>query len=278
MKEEQVYWREIVSESGAALPVDKSGENRWEQARIIVVEMGEQDTTALLQEVPKAYGTQIQEVLLTALGEALQKWTGTRQGWVVDVEGHGREDLNGQVDVSRTVGWFTAIYPIVTGTGGPTLMDRLQAMKRSWRNLPSGGIGYGVLRYLSKDPQLQQGAAEVLFNYLGRLDTVLREAGDWQQARESSGMSQTNSGPRQQYLLDITAQISQGRLRASWRYSADIHHEATIQKVAEAFIDSLKLIINQTSSSHALMRVDVSLSDVSQDDISQILERVDVDL
>jgi non-ribosomal peptide synthase protein (TIGR01720 family) len=260
------------------LPVDEGGENRREQARTIAVELGEPETAALLQELPKAYGTQIQDVLLTALGEALQEWTGARGGIVVNVEGHGREELEGRVDVSRTVGWFTAIYPMVVGTGEGTLMDRLKAMKQRLRELPGGGIGYGVLKYVKKDPELKGGEAEVAFNYLGQLDTVLKGGSRWRLARETAGLSQERTG-RRPYLVDIVAQVIGGRLRVNWRYAESIHRPQTIQAVADRFIATLQTLIDQASSSaDAMMRADLSLSDLSPDELCSVLGRVDVDL
>src|ERR1041384_2535322 len=100
------------------------GENQRERQCTVRAELSQEQTRAMLEELPKVYRTQIQEVLLTALGEALEEWSG-RTGVLVDVEGHGREDLGGKVDVSRTVGWFTAIYPMPLGREGKTLTEQI---------------------------------------------------------------------------------------------------------------------------------------------------------
>src|SRR6185295_15826710 len=113
------------------------------------------------------YHTRIDDVLLTALARAFQRWTG-EDALLVELEKHGREDLFEDVDLSRTVGWFTNAFPVLL---------RVEAPKEQLRRIPRGGIGYGLLRYLCRDEEVARqmrvlpGAA-VSFNYLGQLDQM----------------------------------------------------------------------------------------------------------
>src|SRR5262249_24139211 len=125
------HWRGVVAGSSARLPVDHAaGEERNTvgTSRTVSVVLDEAQTRALLQEVPAAYRTQIGDVLLTALVDAFAPWTG-RDDLLVDLEGHGREDLVEAVDLSGTVGWFTSIYPVRLRRmpGGPG--EALKAVK-----------------------------------------------------------------------------------------------------------------------------------------------------
>ena len=113
LRNELPYWRAIGDHSPARLPFDKNGgTNTIAEARTVSVSLNADDTRAVLQEVPVAYSTHINEVLLTALVRAFAPWTGS-SSLLIDLEGHGREEIFEGVDLSRTVGWFTTIFPVV---------------------------------------------------------------------------------------------------------------------------------------------------------------------
>ncbi len=158
------------------MPVDHTtGRNDEASARTVTVSLGAEDTEHLLRDVPGVYRTQINDVLLTAFVEAFASWTGHRTV-LVDLEGHGREELFADVDVTRTVGWFTSLFPVVLsleGASGPG--EALKSVKEQLRAIPERGVGYGLLRWrnagggagaeLAAMPE-----AEVVFNYLGQFD------------------------------------------------------------------------------------------------------------
>src|SRR5262249_35054668 len=142
------YWRDERRYVGERLPVDKEGENRVWSGRVIGSRLSEERTRELLREAPSAYHTQINDLLLTALGEALCKWSG-RQAVLVDVEGHGREEMFKGIDLTRTVGWFTTIYPVVLGVREwETDGEKIKRVKEELRGIPRSGMGYGMLRYV----------------------------------------------------------------------------------------------------------------------------------
>ena len=175
------YWLNEQRKSIASLPLDSSAtsiNNVVASARSVKVTLSKEETRALLSDVPKAYQTQINDALLTALVQTLSRWTGSSR-LLVDLESHGREDLFDSVDLSRTVGWFTAIYPVLfslEAVNSP--VEALIAIKEQLRRVPHNGIGHGVLRYLSGSSATAKlirelPRAEVCFNYLGQLDAVL---------------------------------------------------------------------------------------------------------
>src|SRR5207253_4126027 len=106
------YWTDTARHEARPVPTDyPDGANLGEMTESFTVELSEQETRQLLQQVPAAYRTQINDVLLTALGRTLREWTGRRQV-LVELEGHGREEIFEDVDLSRTVGWFTTTAPL----------------------------------------------------------------------------------------------------------------------------------------------------------------------
>src|SRR5205085_1470725 len=230
------------------LPVDfTDGQNTVGSARSVEVELSREETQALLQDVPTAYHTQIQEVLATALVVAMQRWTGANS-LLVELEGHGREEVVEGVDVARTVGWFTTVYPVLLELAGADIAAALKGIKEQLRGVPSRGIGYGVLKYLSADEGLstkldELAAAEVSFNYLGQFDQVL-SGGGFRAATESMGAAQSLDNKRQ-HLLAINGLVAEGQLRLSWGYSEAVHRRETIEGVAAEFVAALRAVIAQ---------------------------------
>jgi non-ribosomal peptide synthase protein (TIGR01720 family) len=212
-----------------------------------------------LQEVPSTYRTQINDVLLTALVQAFARWSGT-QTLLLDVEGHGREESVATVDLSRTVGWFTTIFPVLVTIETFHPGEALKAIKEQIRQIPNKGIGYGVLRYVSgvtksgEAEKLGIGSqlstlpqAEVSFNYLGQFDQTFTAASLLKMTRESSAPSISPRNPRA-YLLEIIGRISAGRLQIEWIYSENIHRRETIERLTQEFMEALRTLIEHCQS------------------------------
>jgi non-ribosomal peptide synthase protein (TIGR01720 family) len=202
--------------------------------------------------VPAAYHTRINDALLTALVAAIGSWTG-EQRVAVEIEGHGREEIAGDLDLSRTVGWFTSLYPVVLEvTDAETPGAALQQVKEQLRRIPDGGIGYGVLRYLSGERELAaaQGTVELMFNYLGQLDQVLDTNSLFAGASEPTGAQQSERA-RQRYALEVTAAVVGGRLSVRFTYNEQLHAAATIQSVSNEYMKALSALIEHCQSPEA---------------------------
>ncbi len=210
------------------------------------MELDEVQTEALLQSVPKVYHTQINDVLLTALGQALWEWTG-RERHLIALEGHGREELFEEVDVSRTVGWFTSIFPVLLEVSGwSEVGDTLKKVKEGLRAIPQRGIGYGVLQHLRARGGFEElsGCCEpqLLFNYLGQLGGAGDGAGLFERAVEGVGVSRSPRGMRK-YLIEVNGAVSGKRLRLNWYYSSAVHERGTIEGLAGSFLSRLQGLI-----------------------------------
>ncbi|MBJ8191468.1 hypothetical protein JDS79_32315, partial [Bacillus cereus] len=137
------------------------------------------ETDQLLRKAHRAYQTETNDLLLTALGMAVSKWSGIGKV-AVNLEGHGREPIIPNIDITRTVGWFTSQYPVLLGVDGKAEVgQRIKRVKEDLRHVPQKGIGYGILKYMSQDDAHHSLALqpEISFNYLGQFDQDL-ENGD----------------------------------------------------------------------------------------------------
>ncbi|HMC51697.1 MAG TPA: amino acid adenylation domain-containing protein, partial [Acidimicrobiales bacterium] len=214
------------------------------------------ETRALLSDVPGVYRTQINDVLLAALGRALCRFGGSDRV-LVDLEGHGREDVLPGVDLSRTVGWFTTLFPValdLAGDGG--WASTLKSVKEQLRAVPGRGLGYGALRYLREGIPGAEGLAggpeaEVSFNYLGQFDWT--SAGGEGLYRAMPGGLGGDASPEaaRSHVLDIVGAVEDGRLELGWMYSAEIHDEETVQALAEEMLAALREIVSHCASPEA---------------------------
>jgi non-ribosomal peptide synthase protein (TIGR01720 family) len=242
------YWLAGQHRINQRLPLDNpSGANTVALARTVAVGLDESETLALLQEVPPVYQTQINDVLMTALAQALAEWTGSRT-LVVEMEGHARETVFDGVDLTRTVGWFTSVFPVrLELTSDDDEGEAIKSIKEQLRSVPHHGLNYGVLRYLSEDRELVEqlravAQPEVGFLYLGQLDQELTESSLFGLARETTGLSQSPRGHRP-HLLDINGYIVEGRLQLTWTYSESLHARETVEGLAELFMERLRALI-----------------------------------
>ncbi len=233
------------------LPVDTitgepAGENTVSSSGTVRVSLGADETRALLQDVPRAFHTQINDALLTALAEAFAGWTGSRR-LRVDLEGHGREDLFDGLSVARTVGWFTTVFPVLIDLEGILEPgEALRTVKETLRAVPGRGLGFGLLRYLgpaeAREALKEVPSAEVIFNYLGQLDPAA--AGDrlLRLASEPAGETRHPAQPRE-HLLEINGSVAGGRLWLDWTYSRNRHRAETVEALAERYLAALRGLI-----------------------------------
>jgi amino acid adenylation domain-containing protein/non-ribosomal peptide synthase protein (TIGR01720 family) len=276
VKAEVGYWTEVVSGNSGRLPLDTAeGDNICGSADTVAVSLNRHETRALLQGVPAAYRTQINDVLLSALSLTLTEWCGS-DSVLVDLEGHGREDLFDDVDVSRTVGWFTTIYPVRLSPGDRGAPGAvLKRVKEDLRRVPRGGIGYGLLRYLPDDTEptgLPVEAAEASFNYLGQLDVFLAGRVPVQVASESIGPTLSLDG-RRTHLLEITGAVRDGELQFGWTYSRNRHSRATIENRASSFVEILRELVHhcQQPESGGVTPSDFPLAPLLQDELDELV-------
>jgi amino acid adenylation domain-containing protein/non-ribosomal peptide synthase protein (TIGR01720 family) len=215
----------------------------------LTVTFSAETAAALLHDPARAYGMRPDEVLLVALAACLGAWCQS-DAVVIDREGHGREEPEG-LDLSRTVGWFTAIFPLRLLAPASDPATALKSIKEQVRAVPQGGIGYGLLRYLHPEADLRRRLAdapqaEVLFNYLGQFGSD----GNTAFASLSSGQAIAPAN-RRSHLLEVTAVIAAGELAVHWTYCGAIHDRATIAKLADDFAARLQTLLQHCAAPNA---------------------------
>jgi non-ribosomal peptide synthase protein (TIGR01720 family) len=281
LRAELPFWTSLTAPS--PLPLDgDAGDNRVGCGQSVTAWLEEDRTRSLLQEVPGAYNTQIHEVLLAALVEAFGRWTGERCLYV-DLEGHGREELFDGVDLSRTVGWFTSLFPVFLEVeeGGPG--EALKAVKEQVRQVPRRGIGYGLLRYLGGAASARrldgQASAQVSFNYLGQFDQTFSGAALLRRAPEPAGPVQSPAA-RRPHLLDVIAGVLGGRLQVRWIYAAGLHRRDTVERLCHDFLDALRGLIDHCLSPEAggYTPSDFPGVDLTQEGLDSVLSEIDFEL
>jgi amino acid adenylation domain-containing protein/thioester reductase-like protein/non-ribosomal peptide synthase protein (TIGR01720 family) len=250
LKSELKHWLDFPAQQISSIPVDFPGgvtNNTVAEARTVSVTLSVEETQALLQDVPAVYQTQINDVLLSALLQTYKQWTGSNC-LLLDLEGHGREEIFDDVDLGRTVGWFTTIFPVLLHLEETSnLGEILKVVKKQLRTIPNRGIGYGVLRYLSNEKEITEQLqtlpqAEIRFNYLGQSDQVLAESSLFARVQEPNGSCLSLRGKRN-YLLDINGIILERKLQLNWTYSQAIHRQDTIEAIARNFVEILRSLI-----------------------------------
>ncbi|WP_110186188.1 non-ribosomal peptide synthase/polyketide synthase [Pokkaliibacter plantistimulans] len=266
------YWQQVQAVS-AAIPLDNPQGQRTEAQRLsLSFTLDQADTRTLLKEAGAAYRTRINDLLLAALAQVLCDWSGQPQ-LRIELEGHGRETPPGlpSLDLSRTVGWFTSLYPLVLQGGERG--QRIKQTKEQLRAIPHNGIGYGLLTRVSQ--QLPAARAEVVFNYLGQFDNSFGEGSPWQIATEASGAVVAADSPLL-HALTINAQVYQGELRCSWSFSSDCHTPAAIEAVMQAYRTELLAVLEHCRQPHrGLTPSDVPLAGLSQTQLDQLPQALD---
>ncbi len=268
----------------------RSDSDTYATLRTLRLEYPAEATRALLTEVPAAFHAEINDVLLTAFALAVadrrrRARRTEHRACLVELEGHGREQLTDDLDLARTVGWFTAAFPVRLDPGdvdwddvwaaGPAVGDALKRIKEQLRALPDRGVGHGLLRHLN--PQ----AAPVLaarprprlgFNYLGRFD--VRDTGDWTLAAGGGPVVGTGAHPATPlpHLLDVTP-VTEDRadgpvLVAHWNWAGRAVPDAAAEDLARTWFRALDaLAAHVRRGGGGLSPSDVPLADVGQDEL-----------
>ncbi|HEY2511451.1 MAG TPA: amino acid adenylation domain-containing protein, partial [Polyangiaceae bacterium] len=236
------YWQRIADAAVTPLPVDDAqGENTGRTLRVFATALGTEQTSLLLREVPKAYRTQINDVLLTALATALAGWSGG-DVFRVDLEGHGRETEAVGLDVSRTVGWFTTMFPVLLAQAKGGLAETLKRVKEERAAIPDRGIGYGVLRHLAPG-SVAAPSADLSFNYLGQIGGSAGGAGAFELSSDPIGEAASVDTPRR-HRVTVNALVRDGVLEIGWAYSGRQYEAASIEAVAHRYLEALARIVD----------------------------------
>lgn len=274
-KAEYTYWEETCRPV-LPLPIDKPSEhNTVADTHEVVISLSAEETAEL-----KALRQPVNVVLLTSLAQTLKQWAHS-DTLTLDIESHGRHAWDDALDLSRTVGWFTAIYPLRLSLPSMSLPEQLNRVKEQLDQVPNGGVGYGILKSrIGQDSKASvpneklESPAQVSFNYLGELtlgttDIVIGIAPEpVPSLRDAQG--------KRQYLLEVIALIQDKQLKIRWRYSQKQYHQKTVEQLSQRFYSNLKslLIDSSLAKSKRVAPANFSAARVDPAQLSQLMNKL----
>ncbi|SDU98318.1 non-ribosomal peptide synthetase [Pseudomonas mucidolens] len=252
LKAELRYWQDCLQGCALDLPRDNpDGGLSLSQAHVVSTRLDRGLTHKLLKVAPAAYRTQVNDLLLTALARVLCRWS-QQSAVAIQLEGHGREALFDEQDISRTMGWFTSLFPVKL-TPAADLDASIKQIKEQLRQLPNKGIGYGLLRYCgdaaSQAALADLGEPRITFNYLGQFDAdfAADQGALFMPAPESDGAARSERGELSNWL-SINGQVYGAELELSWTFSTGMYQRNTVQALADDYAAELAALIEHCSS------------------------------
>ncbi|TPG68246.1 LLM class flavin-dependent oxidoreductase [Brevibacillus laterosporus] len=268
LRKESSYWEQLAKVPVVSLPQDQTvTDNSMQDSRTLTMHLNSEETNHLLKDVNHAYNTEINDILLTALALAMREWTGQNHT-LIHLEGHGREPISENVDISRTVGWFTSLYPVLLESKEEEdVAYQIKYTKECLRKVPNKGIGYGILRYLTSVETEEAShlimKPQIMFNYLGQFDQDI--------SADTFQISPFNTGPtlshkvERQYHFEIVGIIQDSTLRLHFEYNEKMYNSSTVQNIITLYKKHLLAIIN-----HCLNKKEneITPSDVGNDTLS----------
>lgn len=241
------YWLSLAQRPVARLPVDHAhGDNTVASASTVICALSRAETQSLLGKTPQRLGTRINDILLGALLIAVSEWTNSTS-LLLTLESHGREDIFDGVDISRTVGWFTSIFPVWLERPDGDVGVILQSVHAQLERLAHRGFGFGLLRYLAGDESVQQQLEalprpEISFDYLGQFDQLLERSQWFEWEEQSAGPTRSPRSHRRD-VLEVIGAVGNGQLRFTWTFGTQLHERATIERVANRFVGALREVL-----------------------------------
>ncbi len=278
------YWKSLAQDEFKPIPADFSNDNGiYQDSDFIEITLPAPDTTTLTGKAQMAYHTDMNDLLLTSLAMALHYWADIDKT-IVALEGHGRDliESNGidaidgtdsiegtdsikghnkslnDIDISRTVGWFTVGYPILLklSSSYSDLGLQIKQIKESLRHIPNRGFNFGFI-YPTLPPEIQERLnASISFNYLGAVDAGGVPSDSSDSSNKQKFMFSIETAPhselinpkmRRQHQLEIEAEIRKGRLHIQFYYNRNQYESSTIQRLGSLMKNALIQITDHCS-------------------------------
>ncbi|BCE06914.1 non-ribosomal peptide synthetase [Bacillus paralicheniformis] len=255
------YWRAIEQHETVALPKDQThiDKTALKKRNTVSFTLAQQETDAILKDVHNAYNTDTQDLLLASAALAIWQWV-PQKALKIALEGHGRQSEAAHHDISRTVGWFTSIYPVLLQLEPNTWDDHheeymiraLKITKDTLRRIPDKGFGYGVLKYMTppEKAKIKFGKApDITFNYLGQFEIGNRAQTETEQLDAftfsplGGGEDITGTWKREQ-SLDISALVAEGKLTVNMTYETGRFQKETIERLSQDCQYYLRKLMN----------------------------------
>ncbi|WP_009968965.1 plipastatin non-ribosomal peptide synthetase PpsC [Bacillus subtilis] len=278
---EEAYWRSVEEQQAAELPYEIPHHVNIDFSKrdSLSFSLTEADTAVLLQNVNHAYGTDTQDILLTAASLAICEWTGGSKLRIA-MEGHGREHILPELDISRTVGWFTSMYPALISFENhrDELGTSVKTVKDTLGRIPNKGVGYGMLKYLTHPENKSitfSKTPEISFNYLGQFNDIERQD-TFRPSSLGSGKDITHTWKREQ-IIEMSAMAADKKLHFNLSYPPARFHRNTmeqlINRIEHFLLDIMKHCAGQQKAEKTLS--DFSSQSLTAEDLDSISSLVE---
>lgn len=230
------------------------------------IKLSKKVTQNFIQQAQRAYNTQPNDLLLTALMLTLGKESNYQLS--IDLEGHGREMLDSELDITRTIGWFTTVFPVYLKLSSPGDLDKsIREIKEQLRAVPEKGITYGILTFIKQ--RISEISTDISFNYLGQWDTLVEESSTFKLGDQLTGKCHEGNA-NLFHTLDILGEIKEGELRFVW--ASNLGDSKTAELILQ-FQENLELIIDfcMNKDSYRFTPSDFLIKDIDQEELDHIL-------
>jgi len=272
LEKETQHWQG-VEESDFRLPYDREPKDvDWsvKNQETVNTRLDQEETGFLLKDAHEVYKTDVQVLVTAALARTLRKWTGEHTV-IIEMENHGRhiEDI----DTSKTIGWFTTIYPLLVSRQDQTIGDEIKTVKEAIRKTPGNGIGYGILKYMTDAGKtMETKRAEIRFNYLGQFDREVENP--------LFSYCQQFTGPdvalenHMTAAIEINAMILNDVLNVDINYNKEAFKESTMTSFADNYLENLGEILAHIKSEDDVHFTpsDFDTVDLGEDDLAALFE------
>lgn len=268
--DEVEYWESIIDKKLNYNTDWHKEEDIVETSSSLSEEIDEETLNSLIEKSNEIYNIDLNEVLIIGLVLTLNKLNNKNE-IIIELERHGRETINDYIDVSRTVGWFTSMYPSHFSIEHEDIEENIKSLKEQLRNIPNKGFNYSILKFLDKKLKGQE-TKYVRFNYLGDFDNII----DKEKLDVSDiefGLSSDNKNSLTA-LMDIDAIIVNKKLKITVEYSKRKFKDETIEKFVESYIETLKLILDKCLKKDfkEFTPSDFDAVDISQEDLDTFFD------
>ncbi len=268
IEKEKDYWKHILSKNFTFPEEFNRGEETVESSASIELQLNERLTENLLTKSNMAYNTEPKDLMILSLSRTIKDFTGI-QDIIIELEGHGREEIFKGIDISRTAGWFTSLYPFYTHMLEDNLSNQIKKIKEEIRMIPNKGIGFGILKYISKD--LNEGfKGSVRFNFLGDFNS-----GDKNNHFELLKDQLGHDVDKENKLscgIEINCFVVDGKLNFLMTYSKNKFSENTMESFLKNYMGDLETIINYCCDKESVIFTpsDFDTADISQDELDKL--------
>ncbi|MFY0631879.1 MAG: amino acid adenylation domain-containing protein, partial [Flavobacteriaceae bacterium] len=251
LQKEKEYWLKVLSASETpplSYDINYTKETTFKDTRHLSFSLNKESTKNLLQKVHGVYGTEINDLLLSAIALVLNKKEG-KDKIVIGLEGHGREQLFENIDISRTTGWFTTLFPVLLTMPNQErdIKNLIIDTKEMLRSIPNRGIGFGLLKYLVDDENIRNEFKDdfhhFLFNYLGSFDNSFdkKKTINFVNVDKGSDISLSNKNV---FNVAVNCLVLDGELQVNWSYDSNRYEESTIKQLAKSYIQVLEELVD----------------------------------